>query len=392
MTEKQLRHSRAYDNMVSFLDDINYECLISKTEYYKKYIVSFKCFENHISILNRQTYNNKKDLYKKQSFIFCAQCKKLQDIIDNKKIRMAKILELVKPYNHTILHLHDDCKKIEMKCGNCEYITTTNFQTINRDSYTGSCIKCMNVINRKPIEKVKQELNAIGIEMFDNEYKSNKQVTAGCSECDIQFTRALHDIKRRIIKHYHCSNCLDGVSGKSTQFEPLCFRCYCYEHPDEIIPFRFKMKEHFFTDALKDYLETMKSDINIDYQPPVFDKIIDNSCSRRRPDVLIDCYTHCVILELDENQHFGYSCENKRICELFQDLGSRPLVVLRLNPDSYKDGVRHQGCFHYRKGKISIRKKEWNNRCLRIFSKMSFYMQNIPSKEITVESFCFSTL
>lgn len=44
-------------------------------------------------------------------------------------------------------------------------------------------------------------------------------------------------------------------------------------------------------------------------------------CSKRRPDILIDLETHLIIIEVDENQHKGYSCENKRIMEISQDLG-----------------------------------------------------------------------
>lgn len=45
--------------------------------------------------------------------------------------------------------------------------------------------------------------------------------------------------------------------------------------------------------------------------------------------------------------HGSYICENKRTMGLFQDLGNRPLVLIRFNPDSYKEnGVKIHGCFH----------------------------------------------
>jgi hypothetical protein len=39
----------------------------------------------------------------------------------------------------------------------------------------------------------------------------------------------------------------------------------------------------------------------------------------RRPDILIDCGTHVIIVEVDENCHKSYesTCENKRICALY---------------------------------------------------------------------------
>ena len=43
------------------------------------------------------------------------------------------------------------------------------------------------------------------------------------------------------------------------------------------------------------------------------------------------------IVEIDENQHIEYdcSCENKRIMELSQDVGHRPIIFIRFNPDDY---------------------------------------------------------
>ena len=47
-----------------------------------------------------------------------------------------------------------------------------------------------------------------------------------------------------------------------------------------------------------------------------FDKVIPNGCSKRRPDVMIDCGTHVISVEIDELKHSSYEsiCENKRIC------------------------------------------------------------------------------
>jgi hypothetical protein len=54
----------------------------------------------------------------------------------------------------------------------------------------------------------------------------------------------------------------------------------------------------------------------------VFDKTIQDGCSRRRPDIFLDVGTHVLIVEVDENKHSSYdcSCENKRIMILSQDM------------------------------------------------------------------------
>lgn len=68
-----------------------------------------------------------------------------------------------------------------------------------------------------------------------------------------------------------------------------------------------------------------------------YDKIIDQGiCGKERPDFLIDCNTHFIILEVDESQHKGskYNCENVRMQNLTYSLGL-PVIFIRYNPDSY---------------------------------------------------------
>ena len=69
------------------------------------------------------------------------------------------------------------------------------------------------------------------------------------------------------------------------------------------------------------------------------DQVPDNSCSKRKPDFIIDCTHFFIILEVDENQHKSYPCECEvgRMIQLHQDFGGTPLVFIRYNPDSYHD-------------------------------------------------------
>ena len=59
--------------------------------------------------------------------------------------------------------------------------------------------------------------------------------------------------------------------------------------------------------------------------------------------------SHIIIIEIDENAHTDYdcSCENKRLMEISQDLGFRPIVFIRFNPDDYvdKDGNNIKSCW-----------------------------------------------
>jgi hypothetical protein len=139
----------------------------------------------------------------------------------------------------------------------------------------------------------------------------------------------------------------------------------------------FKTKEIHFIQALKDQFP------NLDM---TFDKQVSGGCSRRRPDVVIERLTHVVIVECDENQHTGYSCENKRTMELFQDFGNRPIVFIRFNPDSYRDdsGTRVEGCFTTSdKGTLEVQDQEWDRRLQTLFDSIQHWVDNVPTKEIT---------
>ena len=69
----------------------------------------------------------------------------------------------------------------------------------------------------------------------------------------------------------------------------------------------------------------------------IADKIVNTDYSKRRPDLLLDLGYQILIVEIDENQHidYDYSCENKRIMELSQDTGHRPIIFIRFNQDRW---------------------------------------------------------
>ena len=151
------------------------------------------------------------------------------------------------------------------------------------------------------------------------------------------------------------------------KFKPYCFTCYCITFPNADIPRQYKLKEHHLQDALK----TNHPNLEL-----IFDKRIDNGCSRRRPDIRIELLTHSIVIECDEHQHKNYSCENKRTMEIFQDLGNRPIVFIRFNPDKY-DSI--PGCFTNNK----LNRKEWNRRIKILSQTITQSTSTIPTKEVT---------
>lgn len=175
-----------------------------------------------------------------------------------------------------------------------------------------------------------------------------------------------------------CQNCHSVFAPPRYRFYPYCFRCYCVLHPDVEIPRKYKLKEHHLRDALKE--EFKEAEL-------VFDK----SCgpSAKRPDVLIDRGTHCVVTENDEYQHDrgDYDCEDRRVMEIFQDLGNRPLVVIRFNPDGYreKSGRRVPSCFKETKSNgFKPDPVEWKRRLDELVQTITYFTKNIPEKELTM--------
>jgi hypothetical protein len=180
-----------------------------------------------------------------------------------------------------------------------------------------------------------------------------------------------------------CGICRNSNITKNSKFFPLCEACYCSEYPDSPLSINYKTKEKYLFDELKLKFNNISMRIN---------KTIDNGCSNRRPDILIDKLIFSIVIECDEKQHQGYDCEDKRTMEIFQDLGNRPLVLIRFNPDSYTtNGIKIEGCFEntkiHQKKFYNLIEYEWLKRLTVLEDTIKKYlnMEEIPSKEVTIE-------
>ncbi len=186
-----------------------------------------------------------------------------------------------------------------------------------------------------------------------------------------------------------CQLCKSKIVNKSTKFYPLCEACFSFTYPESKLVTAYKIKERYLCDELKQKFK----DIDISL---TLDKRVDGGCSLRKPDVFIDVLTHSIIIECDEYQHKNYECENKRTMELFRDLGNRPLVLIRFNPDCYirKNKEREKGCFTplieiediHRKKFYNVVKQEWNRRIETLIPIVKEYisLNTFPDKEITI--------
>ena len=73
--------------------------------------------------------------------------------------------------------------------------------------------------------------------------------------------------------------------------------------------------------------------------------IYGDTCTRYRPDVIyISPGERVIVVECDEHQHNsqGYTCEEKRMSKISENLSDVPITFIRFNPDTYKHPQEHK--------------------------------------------------
>ena len=193
--------------------------------------------------------------------------------------------------------------------------------------------KCNQCNNRVSYGKLFESKTHCGKHKLANEFTNNKPI---CEEDECiekafytndgtNYPHRCEDHKLRDdinIVEKPCSNC--GLSYFLNDETRLCNDCN-----DFIVRKVHKVKETTVLEFLKSKGIMFESE----------DRIPENGCAKYRPDGVIDFLYFKVILEIDENQHKGYTdkCEITRMIQLHQDFGGLPIIFIRYNPDSYKD-------------------------------------------------------
>lgn len=176
--------------------------------------------------------------------------------------------------------------------------------------------------------------------------------------------------------------CYTQLHIHSEKYEGYCLRCFIYTFPDKPVARNYKTKEY----AVEEYIKQNFPDYTW-----IADRQIQDGCSKKKPDLLLDLGFQILNIETDENQHKGnsYSCENKRIMQLSQDVGHRPIIFIRFNPDGYtKDGKKITSCWEYNKQGLCVlnksKQKEWEQRLETLKNKIIYWSDesNITDKTI----------
>lgn len=214
----------------------------------------------------------------------------------------------------------------------------------------------------------------------------HKKRKSQCIDCEGSYICVHKKLKS------HCKECGGSSLCKSEwcekqgnpKYEKYCLFCYINLYPDNKIVKNFKTKERDVVDRIQKIFPNFTW---------VHDKKIQDGCSRKRPDLLLDLGSHLIIVEIDENSHSNYdcSCENKRLMELSKDVGFRNIVFIRFNPDDYidNDGNKIKSCWKINKtsGVLVIDPKkaiEWERRLNVLIEQIKYWVNNQSEKMIEI--------
>jgi hypothetical protein len=172
----------------------------------------------------------------------------------------------------------------------------------------------------------------------------------------------------------------------SKTYDGYCTYCFVHLFPDNIHCKNYKTKER----CVAEYIQSHST------YTWICDKKIQDGCSRRRPDLMLDLGFQVILVEIDENQHINYdtTCENKRMMELSQDVGHRPVVMIRFNPDEYTDTEKHSSCWYLDiQGLCQLKRskeKEWNHRLEVLMEQINLWTTKPTEKTIEIIQLFYS--
>jgi hypothetical protein len=168
-------------------------------------------------------------------------------------------------------------------------------------------------------------------------------------------------------------------------YNGYCLRCHVHLFPDEPNSRNYKTKERAVVEYVLNKFPKEK-------YTWIEDKQIQDGCSKKRPDLLLDLGYQVIIIEVDENQHETYdcSCENKRLMLLSQDVGHRPIVFIRFNPDDYNmNNKKITSCWKIDgRGMCAIKKtkqQEWEERLEILSEQIKYWIEPYNKSEKTIQ-------
>jgi len=272
------------------------------------------------------------------------------------------------------VHKLDGMVNIKSKtCENidCKKIPHYNYEGISSGLFCTSH-KLMGMVNVR--SKTCENIDCIKIPHYNYEKNTSARFCA---------THKLDGMINIISKS--CINDWCDTIPSNKIYGGYCFFCYVNTFPDQPVCRNYKTKET----AVAQFITT-----NFPNFTWILDKKVEDGCSRRRPDLICDLGYQVIIVEVDENMHENYdcSCENKRIMQLSQDIGHRPLIFIRFNPDDYinLNNEKITSCWGTtpKTGILKIKNNkinEWNNRLEELKSQIEYWTNDKNKTDKTIE-------
>jgi hypothetical protein len=201
-----------------------------------------------------------------------------------------------------------------------------------------------------------------------------ERIAICCTDCK---TQCMVDIK-----HNKCKQALCDVRAQNPQYEGYCLGCFMHNFPDKPVARNYKTKEAAVAKFIMETFPEMSW---------VWDVRVMDGCSGRRPDLVCDMGPYVMIIEVDERQHRDYvcACENKRMMLISQDVGHKPIVFIRFNPDAYLTNKgRVSSCWKHNKQSILVvpkeKQRDWSGRLEALKNAVEYWRVNDPAKMIEV--------
>ena len=253
-----------------------------------------------------------------------------------------------------------------------------------------TCLDC----NKIPTYNYEGEKN--GMYCYDHKKEEMENVISKkCLDCKKQSVFNYESEKNGLYCYEHKKEIMVNVISKtcksvwcSTQpsknYDGFCLFCYMHLFPDKPITRNYKTKEY----SVVHYVKEKFPDLTW-----IEDKKIKDGCSNKRPDLLLDLGYQILMIEIDENKHNAYncSCDNKRTMELSQDVGHRPIIFIRFNPDSYMiKKSKITSCWDINKNGICVvkesKKDEWNKRLKKLEEWINYWINSNNTTDKIIET------
>jgi len=184
---------------------------------------------------------------------------------------------------------------------------------------------------------------------------------------------------------------LDCTVTDTEKYDWMCVRCFCAADPDD--PRSKAAKKHFQAkeQTVRTFLETAFPEYNWTFNTTWSRPGAVEGRLRYRPDARTMISDRVIIVEIDEHSHASYDCAKERVREAtfvaIAASGGKTVVLLRINPDGYRDehGRYFPTCFKLSKqsGQVAVdfkQQKQWDGRLAELAERVNFFLN--PSNPI----------